>query len=99
MNRLQLMQSILDPSGEIAPQFVAWTMETRDGKTVTGMIVHENEGKTVLGNAEGETVELKTAEIVERVPQKTSVMPEKLFERMTVQELRDVLAFLEGKKR
>ncbi|MCY2962412.1 MAG: c-type cytochrome, partial [Planctomycetota bacterium] len=95
MNRLQLMQSILDPSGEIAPQFVAWSMETKAGKIITGMIVHENEGKTILGNAEGETIELKTADIVERVPQKKSVMPDKLVDRMTAKELRDLLAFLE----
>lgn len=98
MNRLQLIQSILDPSGEIAPQFVAWTMETREGKAVTGMVVHENEGKTILGTGEGETVELKTSDIIDRVPQRVSVMPEKLVDRMTVQDVRDVLAFLEGKK-
>lgn len=95
MNRMQMMLSVLDPSGEIAPQFVAWTMEMSDGKTHTGMIVHENEGKTILGDADGKTIELKTADIEQRIPQKTSVMPAQLFDRMTVQEVRDVLSFLE----
>ncbi|MFM8217408.1 MAG: hypothetical protein ACKOJF_00640, partial [Planctomycetaceae bacterium] len=95
LNRLQVMQSILDPSGEIAPQYVAWTIETREGQTATGMIVHENEGQTVLGNERGETRAFKTAEIVERNPQKTSVMPAELFEQMTIREVRDILTFLE----
>jgi len=94
MNRMQMVLSLLEPSAEIAPQFVAWTMELRDGRQHTGMIVHENEGKTVLGDAEGKTVTLPTAEIVERIPQKTSVMPSQLYDRMTLQEVRDVLAYL-----
>ena len=98
MNRIQLIQSILEPSREIAPQFVSWTFELKDGKVVTGMVVHENEGKTVVGNAEGTLIEIKTIDIESRTPQKISVMPEKLAERMTLQELRDLLAFLDSQK-
>jgi putative membrane-bound dehydrogenase-like protein len=98
MNRIQLIQSILEPSREIAPQYVAWSFETKDGKTVTGMIVHENEGKTIVGDAEGKLIELKTIDIESRTPQKISVMPEKLAERMTLQELRDLIAFLDSQR-
>ncbi|HQZ68086.1 MAG TPA: c-type cytochrome [Planctomycetaceae bacterium] len=98
MNRIQLIQSILEPSREIAPQFVSWTFETKAGKIVTGMIVHENEGLTIVGNAEGQLIELKTSDIEARVLQKISVMPEKLADRMTLQELRDLIAFLDAQK-
>jgi putative heme-binding domain-containing protein len=98
MNRIQLIQSILEPGSEIAPQFVSWAFETVDGKLHTGMIVHENEGKTIIGDAEGKTTELKTIDIVLRVPQAKSVMPEKLTDLMTVQEVRDLVAFLESLK-
>ncbi len=98
MSREKLIDSILEPSREIAPQFVAWTIETKDGRTISGMIVHENEGKTIIGDAEGKLTEVKTIDIEVRTPQKTSVMPEKLVERMTLQEIRDLLAFLESLK-
>ena len=98
MNRVQLIQSILEPSREIAPQYVTWSFAMHDGKVVTGMIVHENEGKTTVGNSEGQTVDLKTADIAERVPQRTSVMPDKLTERLTLQELRDLIAFLDAQR-
>ena len=98
MNRIQLIQSILEPSREIAPQFVSWTFELHSGKVLTGMLVHENEGKTIVGDAEGKLTEIKTIDIAARVPQKTSVMPNKLAERMTLQELRDVIAFLETQR-
>jgi putative membrane-bound dehydrogenase-like protein len=98
MNRIQLIQSILEPSSEIAPQFVAWAFETASGKIHTGMLVHENEGKTVIGDADGKTIELKTIDIVQRVPQTKSVMPDKLPDLMTLQEFRDLVAFLESLK-
>lgn len=94
LNRVQLIQSILEPGAEIAPQYVNWSFETRQGKTLSGMIVHENEGKTIVGDADGRLTELATIDIVERLPQKTSVMPDNLSERMTLREFRDLLAFL-----
>jgi putative heme-binding domain-containing protein len=98
MNRVQLIQSILEPSREIAPQFVSWTFELKDGRVVTGMVVHENEGKTIIGDAEGKLIEFKTLDIESRTPQKISVMPDKLADRMTLQELRDLLAFLDAQR-
>jgi putative heme-binding domain-containing protein len=98
MSRDKLIESILEPSREVAPQFTTWTMETADGQVHSGMIVHENEGKTVLGDAEAKLTELKTIDIVARTPQRQSVMPDKLADRLTVREFRDLLAFLESLK-
>lgn len=98
MNRVQLIQSILEPSREISPQYTSWSFVLHDGRVVNGMIVHENEGKTVVGNSEGQTVDLKTADIEERTPQRVSVMPDKLTDRMTLQELRDLIAFLDAQR-
>jgi len=97
-SREKLIDSILEPSKEVSPQFTNWQMAHVDGRVFTGMIVHENEGKTILGDSEGKTIELKTAEIEERRPVQTSVMPEKLVDRMTVQEWRDLLSFLQSLK-
>jgi putative membrane-bound dehydrogenase-like protein len=96
--REKLIDSILQPSREVSPQFTTWQMVHVDGRVFTGMIVHENEGKTILGDNEGKTIELKTAEIEERRPLPTSVMPEKLVERMTPDEWRNLLTFLQSAK-
>ncbi len=98
MNRVQLIQSILEPSREISPQYTSWSFVLHDGRVVNGMIVHENEGKTIVGNSEGQTIEFKTADIEERTPQRTSVMPDKLADRMTLKELRDLIAFLDAQR-
>ncbi len=97
-SRQRLIDSILDPNKEIAPQFTSWTMVAESGKVHTGMIVEENKGTLLLGDADGRITELKTIDIVERVPQKKSLMPDKLVDRMTIRELRDLLAFLESLK-
>jgi putative heme-binding domain-containing protein len=97
-SREKLFESIVEPGKEIAPQYVTWSFETADGKAHAGMIVHENEGKTIIGDAEGKLTELKTIDIVERSAQQKSVMPDNLLEQMTIQEFRDLIAFLESLK-
>lgn len=97
-SREKLITSILEPGKEIAPEHTTWLFETAAGKVLTGIIVHENERKTIIGDTEGKTTEIKTIDIVERIPQQKSIMPEKLTERMTPEEFRDLLAFLESLK-
>jgi putative heme-binding domain-containing protein len=97
-SREKLIDSIVEPGKEIAPQYMTWAFETAEGKVLSGMIVHENEGKTIIGDADGKLTELKTIDIVSRVAQQKSVMPDKLPEQMTTQEFRDLLAFLESLK-
>jgi putative membrane-bound dehydrogenase-like protein len=97
-SREKLFDSMFEPGKEIAPQYVTWSFETADGKAHAGMIVHENEGKTIIGDAEGKLTELKTLDIVERSAQQKSVMPDNLLEQMTIQEFRDLIAYLESLK-
>jgi len=94
----KLVTSILEPSREISPQFTTWVMTTPTGQVHTGMLVFENEGKTTLGNGEGNTIELPTSEVEARIPTKTSVMPEKLVDKLTRQEWVDLVAFLRSRK-
>ncbi|MEW4531014.1 PVC-type heme-binding CxxCH protein [Maioricimonas sp. JC845] len=95
-SRRKLIESILDPSREVSPQFTNWSILTDEGLVETGMIVHENIGKTTLGRSDGTLVTIETASIEERTPQRKSVMPEKLADRMTIDEFRNLLAFLQS---
>ena len=96
LDREKLIESILEPSKEVAPLFTTWSLVTGAGKVHTGLIVHENEGQTTIGDPEGRTVTIPTLDIVQRVPQRTSTMPDKLHELMTAAEFRDLLAYLES---
>jgi putative membrane-bound dehydrogenase-like protein len=99
MNRRKLAESILEPSREIAPQFVAWTLVTKDGLTHSGMIVNETRfGRIQLATSEAKVLDLDAGDIEQRQPQKISIMPEKLVDQLTIGEFRDLLAYLETLK-
>jgi putative heme-binding domain-containing protein len=99
MNREKLLGSILEPSKEISPQFLTWTILTDDGKTHTGIMVTENGGGDVeLGDAQGNITKIPRKNIEERTPSNVSVMPQGLHQRMTRQELSDLLDYLETLK-
>lgn len=97
-NRRQLLESILAPSREVAPQFVSWTLVTTDGRVLNGVIVYENRDKLTVEDAQGKQTSLANTDVELRTPQQKSLMPEKLIDQMTVSEVRDLLAFLETLK-
>ena len=99
MSWQKLAESILEPSKEISPQFTTWAIETTGGKVLTGMLLGEEvNGDLRLGNNLGEVFFVPFKEIESRTPLKTSIMPEKLHESMTADELRDLIAYLETMK-
>jgi putative heme-binding domain-containing protein len=99
MDRKKLVESILEPSREISPQYTTWTIETKSGKSLSGLLLGEEvNGDLRLGNNQGEIVFVPFKEIETRVPSKVSIMPEKLHETMSVTELSDLVSFLETLK-
>ena len=99
MNREKLAISILQPSKEIAPQYVTWTVVTTSGRIYEGLILGETDnGQLRLGTAEATVIELDKDEIEERAPRNISIMPKDLIERLTIAEFCDLLAFLESLK-
>ncbi|HMF11319.1 MAG TPA: c-type cytochrome, partial [Gemmataceae bacterium] len=99
LDRDKLIESILTPSKEIAPQFVSWIIITKDGKSRTGMIVEEKFDSTiVIADAEGKLETIPRLDIEDRQAAKTSIMPDNLPALMTKQEFRDLLAYLMERK-
>ena len=98
VDRRRLVESIVTPSKEIAPQFVAWSVARTDGTVFTGILLEQSpEGALVFADSQGRLIAVKADEIAERKPQTTSIMPDNLARPMTLQEFRDLSwAFLEG---
>ncbi len=95
MNRRRLVESILTPSKEIAPQFVAWSVARTNGTVFTGILLDQTpEGSLVFADSQGRLTAVNFDEIAQRKPQTISIMPDNLVQRMTSQEFRDLLAFL-----
>ena len=97
-DRRKLIDSILHPSAEIAPQFTVWAIRRGDDTVTTGVILAEDAGGITLADQKGQLIRIAADDIAERAAQKVSLMPEKLADQMTVQEFRDLLAYLEKLK-
>ena len=97
--RERLVDSILQPSREVAPHFVAQTIVTVDGRTVNALLVSQDvDGTLRYVDSSGYELALKPQDIVERVQSGKSIMPDGLAGTMTLQEFRDLLAYLQQPK-
>ncbi len=93
----KLLESLLYPSREIAPQFVTWSILTHDGRSLSGVLVAEGAaGERWFAAASGEIFRLAADEIESFTAQPTSLMPENLVDQMSDQELADLLAYLQS---
>ncbi len=98
-SRNKLIESILEPSKEIAPSFTAWKVLTRDGKEHVGLILGETfDSYVLIGTAEGKTERIHRTQIEERTALTKSLMPENLADQLTWQEFLDLLAYLMERK-
>lgn len=99
LNRDKLIDSVLQPSKEIAPMFTAWSIATRDGKLRTGVIVGEDhDSRITIADNQGKLEVIKRQDIEERHALPTSIMPDNLADLLTRQDFLDLLAFLEARK-
>jgi putative membrane-bound dehydrogenase-like protein len=90
----QVLSGILDPNREVAPNFVAYTIETKDGRTLDGLIAAESAASVTLKRAEGLTETVLRRDIATISGSGLSLMPEGLESAITVEQMADLLAFL-----
>ena len=91
----KLVDSILAPSREIAPQYANWLIATRDGTIHSGVIVEEGPNSTVtLADSQGKLTVIPRTQIDERRGLPGSIMPDNLIALLTPQDWCDLLAFL-----
>lgn len=99
MTREKLVQSIIEPSREIAPQFVTHVVETADGEIWSGLLEHDGkDGSVTLTTAEGKGVFLPASQIRSRSTSKVSLMPEGLEQALSENEWLDLIEFLASRK-
>ncbi len=87
-----LVESILLPNRQIAAPFRASKLQLIDGKSLTGLIVHEDLKELVLLQSDTTRLKIDKNEIEDRKLLNTSPMPSGIIK--TPQELKDILAYL-----
>lgn len=87
-----LLVHIVDPNRVVEPNFVAYSIETKDDLAYDGVIARENRNTLVLRNATGD-FELRQDNIQSRRSTGLSLMPNG-FESLGADGLRDLIGYL-----
>jgi putative membrane-bound dehydrogenase-like protein len=98
LSRVALYESILAPSAAISHNYETHTALLDDGRSVTGLLVSQSPTEVVIRGADGIDATLPAGEIDELVKQPISLMPADLAATLSVQELVDLVAWLETLK-
>jgi putative heme-binding domain-containing protein len=91
-----VLENVLDPSATVGRDYRLHTLATRDGRVVSGIIREQSEATlTVQTVNESLVLDRQEVEAFKALP--TSMMPEGLFEKLSPDEVRDLVAYLGGK--
>jgi putative heme-binding domain-containing protein len=88
-----LLETILDPNAVIPNEYRASTLDTKDGRSITGIVKQQDE-KAVTIMTQTETLTLPRGEIDSIQQSELSMMPEELLAPLADQEYRDLIYYL-----
>lgn len=96
-----ILLSMIDPSKEIDKKFEAWIVLDNDGKQYTGLLVKEDaESMTLMPNPIGlekcEPIVIKKKDIDIRQASPISLMPAKLLNTLSIEEIQNLIAYIES---
>ncbi|MEM7371183.1 MAG: dehydrogenase [Bacteroidota bacterium] len=93
-NLSYLLAHTIDPSAEIREGYVQYRILTKDAQLFTGTIVSKSGGVIRVRSISGQEVDLPEEQLQHVQAQRTSLMPERLLEDLSDQELQDLFAYL-----
>lgn len=97
MNRRTLLESIIEPSKEIDPKYNNSSYVMENGQVISGRTTAVS--RDVIGveidSLTGKSVSIPRAQILESMVSPTSPMPQGLLNTFTVEEIHDLLAYLQ----
>ena len=85
--------NVVDPNAIIPNDYRAWNIETKDGRSITGIVTKQDD-KAVTVVMPTETLVLPRGEIESLQQSALSMMPEGLLQPLSDQEIRDLLYYL-----
>ena len=93
-NLNDLLLNIIDPNADIREGYVNYHITTTDGRTLVGTITARSGSTLTIQPPAGESITLHTDRIKEMQAQPNSLMPERLLDGLTDQQMRDLFAYL-----
>jgi putative heme-binding domain-containing protein len=94
-DRAALLANIVDPSAVIRREFLNYVVVTASGRVETGVIVEQNAASMTIVDANNVRTTIPLNEVDELQEAEVSLMPERLLDSLTPQQIRDLFAYLE----
>jgi len=91
---VSLLANIVDPSAVVRREFLSYVVVLKTGAVSTGVLVEEDAASVTLADAKNQRVRIPRDQIEEISASATSIMPERLLQQLSPQELRDLFAYL-----
>ncbi len=88
-----LLSNILDPSAEIGRDYRMSVVATTSGRILTGIVTERTPNRLTVQTAT-ESLVISSDEVDEVVESTASMMPEGQFERLSREQIRDLIAYL-----
>ena len=95
--RINLLTMIIDPNNNIAPGYDGYFIETKDGRTFTGILSNESSLSVSFRTADGKEETILRETIATMRPMTTSLMPEGLEAGMSKEDVAGLLKYLKFK--
>jgi putative membrane-bound dehydrogenase-like protein len=95
-NTADFVQAIFDPNSAINPNYLAYHVETKDGRSLSGIVRGETASGLTLVQGGGVREAILRAELKEIRAGALSLMPDGLEQAMTPQDVADLIAWVKG---
>ena len=94
-DRSALLANIVDPSAVVRSQYISHIVQTTSGRILTGLLAEQDAATVTILDAENTRTKIARSEIEDLVPSEVSLMPEKILDQLSPQQLRDLFSYLE----
>jgi putative heme-binding domain-containing protein len=96
--RAELLDSLLNPSARVDPQYAAYLVRTADGRQATGLMVRRDGEQVAIRDAQNQVQTFPAKDVEAVQPSRLSLMPDGLLAGLTPQQGADLLAYLAARK-
>ena len=94
LNTTELTDALVYPSRQVPERFKAQEVLTTDDKTLNGFLTEHSEDFIAITDLQNQVTRLPRSAVKEIKPQETSLMPTKLLNRFSREDIAHLMAFL-----
>lgn len=91
-----LFTAIEVPSRDVSARYQTTLVETKDGKSYSGLVIYESVDGFLIRNGTGQTFRIETSQVDEKRKSPVSLMPTGLLKDFSDQDYADLYAYLQS---